>query len=250
MANTKSEKLFTEFPPVPTEKWEEVITADLKGADYERKLVWKTGEGFNVRPYYRAENLEGIKFLGSQAGEFPYVRGTHAHNTVVVDGLDQSEYGGSFLWLRDVNCRLIVDAGQTPDRSVHACHDGYLRLPDPVVHHRRVTLAPGGMGLLVEDWLEGTEAHDVELLWHAGARARFSRGPESEETWLLAGERRTLRLALDPGVRTEVIEGRDAPPQGWVSSRFYERVAAPGLSVRGRLLPGQVLQTRIDAVLG
>ena len=80
MANTKSEKLFPEFPPVPTEKWEEVITADLKGADYERKLVWKTGEGFNVRPYYRAENLEGIKFLGSQAGEFPYVRGTHAHN--------------------------------------------------------------------------------------------------------------------------------------------------------------------------
>ena len=80
MANTKSEKLFTEFPPVPTETWEEVITADLKGADYERKLVWKTGEGFNVRPYYRAENLEGIKFLGSQAGEFPYVRGTHAHN--------------------------------------------------------------------------------------------------------------------------------------------------------------------------
>ena len=63
MANTKSEKLFTEFPPVPTEKWEEVITADLKGADYERKLVWKTGEGFNVRPYYRAENLEGIKFV-------------------------------------------------------------------------------------------------------------------------------------------------------------------------------------------
>ena len=80
MANTKREKLFTEFPPVPTEKWEEVIAVDLKGANYERKLVWRTGEGFNVRPYYRAENLEGIKFLGSQAGEFPYVRGTHAHN--------------------------------------------------------------------------------------------------------------------------------------------------------------------------
>ena len=57
-----------------------MITADLKGADYERKLVWRTGEGFNVRPYYRAENLEGIHFLGSQAGEFPYVRGTRANN--------------------------------------------------------------------------------------------------------------------------------------------------------------------------
>ena len=91
MANTNREKLFTEFPPVPTEKWEEVITADLKGADYERKLVWRTGEGFNVRPYYRAENLEGLRFLGSQAGEFPYVRGTRTdnrwriHQTVEVD---------------------------------------------------------------------------------------------------------------------------------------------------------------------
>ncbi|MDE7344695.1 MAG: acyl-CoA mutase large subunit family protein, partial [Alistipes sp.] len=63
-----------------TAQWEEVIAADLKGADYERKLVWRTGEGFNVRPYYRAENLEGLRFLGSQAGEFPYVRGTQAHN--------------------------------------------------------------------------------------------------------------------------------------------------------------------------
>lgn len=80
MANTKHEKLFTQFPPVPTADWEAVITADLKGADYERKLVWKTNEGINVRPYYRAENLEGIQFLGSQAGEFPYVRGTRAHN--------------------------------------------------------------------------------------------------------------------------------------------------------------------------
>ncbi|MBO5687989.1 MAG: methylmalonyl-CoA mutase small subunit, partial [Alistipes sp.] len=80
MANTEREKLFAEFPAVSTEQWEAVITTDLKGADYERKLVWKTAEGFNVRPYYRAENLEGIEFLGSQAGEFPYVRGTHNGN--------------------------------------------------------------------------------------------------------------------------------------------------------------------------
>lgn len=73
-------KLFTEFPPVPTEKWEEVIIKDLKGADYEKKLVWKTQEGFNVRPYYRAENLEGLKHLGAKPGEFPYVRGTKKDN--------------------------------------------------------------------------------------------------------------------------------------------------------------------------
>ncbi|MBQ8307268.1 MAG: acyl-CoA mutase large subunit family protein, partial [Alistipes sp.] len=80
MATTNREKLFTEFPPVTTEQWEEVITADLKGADYERKLVWRTPEGFNVRPYYRAENLEGIEHLSTEAGQFPYVRGTRNCN--------------------------------------------------------------------------------------------------------------------------------------------------------------------------
>ncbi len=80
MANNKEEKLFDLFPPVTTEQWEAAITADLKGADYERKLVWRTGEGFNVRPYYRAENLQDVAFLGSECGEFPYVRGTKRDN--------------------------------------------------------------------------------------------------------------------------------------------------------------------------
>ncbi|MCF0177039.1 MAG: acyl-CoA mutase large subunit family protein [Bacteroidales bacterium] len=71
-----SNKLFAEFPAVTTEQWEAAINTDLKGADYDKKLVWKTQEGFNVRPYYRAENLEGIKFTDSLPGEFPYVRGT------------------------------------------------------------------------------------------------------------------------------------------------------------------------------
>ena len=81
MATNNREKLFTEFPAVSTEAWEAVITADLKGADYERKLVWRTNEGFNLRPYYRAENLEGLETLGAQAGEFPYLRGVSTDNT-------------------------------------------------------------------------------------------------------------------------------------------------------------------------
>ncbi len=80
MTNTKQEGLFAEFAPVSTEQWESVITKDLKGADYERKLVWKSAEGFNVRPYYRAEDLASLQFLGSKAGQFPYVRGTRGHN--------------------------------------------------------------------------------------------------------------------------------------------------------------------------
>lgn len=68
-------KLFTDFAPVTTEEWEARINADLKGKDYERALVWKTYEGFSVRPYYRAKNLENISYLDTLPGEFPFVRG-------------------------------------------------------------------------------------------------------------------------------------------------------------------------------
>ena len=75
-----AEKLFTEFPPVSTEQWETLIAKDLKGADYDRKLVWKSPEGLNVRPYYRAENLEGLQHLKYAPGEFPFVRGIRNDN--------------------------------------------------------------------------------------------------------------------------------------------------------------------------
>jgi len=83
MADSK-EKLFSEFPPVTTQQWMDRITADLKGADFEKKLVWKTNEGFQVKPFYRAEDLEGMKITDSLPGEFPYVRGTKTDNNWLV----------------------------------------------------------------------------------------------------------------------------------------------------------------------
>ncbi|MBR5469005.1 MAG: methylmalonyl-CoA mutase small subunit [Paludibacteraceae bacterium] len=82
MANNK-EKLFTDFPPVSTAEWKEKVIADLKGADFDKKLVWKTNEGFNVQPMYRSENLEGIN-IETLPGEFPYVRGTKSDNKWLV----------------------------------------------------------------------------------------------------------------------------------------------------------------------
>ncbi|MEG1497856.1 MAG: methylmalonyl-CoA mutase family protein [Bacteroidales bacterium] len=73
-------KLFAEFPPISTKEWEDVIVKDLKGADYEKKLVWKTTEGFKVKPYYRKEDLESISYLQCKPGEFPYTRGDKAVN--------------------------------------------------------------------------------------------------------------------------------------------------------------------------
>lgn len=73
-------KLFNEFPPVSTEAWKEKVVADLKGADFDRKLVWRTNEGFSVQPYYRQEDLEQLNYLDTLPGEFPYVRGTKTNN--------------------------------------------------------------------------------------------------------------------------------------------------------------------------
>lgn len=74
MADSK-ETLFSDFPAVSTQEWMDKITVDLKGADYEKRLVWKTNEGFKVKPFYRQEDLEGLKTTEGLPGQFPYLRG-------------------------------------------------------------------------------------------------------------------------------------------------------------------------------
>ena len=74
------EKLFDQFPPVSTETWKAKVVADLKGADFDKKLVWRTNEGFNVQPMYRAEDIENLKTTDSNPGEYPFVRGTRTDN--------------------------------------------------------------------------------------------------------------------------------------------------------------------------
>lgn len=78
------EKLFAEFPPVSTEEWMEVITRDLKGAPFDKKLVWRTKEGIDVQPYYRAQDVEHLPTKDVLPGQFPYVRGTKADNRWLV----------------------------------------------------------------------------------------------------------------------------------------------------------------------
>jgi len=76
----KKEKLFDQFPPVTTEEWRAKVDADLKGVPFEKKLVWRTDEGFNVQPMYRAEDIAELKTTNSLPGEYPYVRGTRNNN--------------------------------------------------------------------------------------------------------------------------------------------------------------------------
>ncbi|MDE6145743.1 MAG: hypothetical protein K2F96_05645 [Muribaculaceae bacterium] len=79
MAENK-DKLFEMFPPVSAEEWRAKVDVDLKGVPFEKKLVWRTSEGFNVQPMYRREDIASLTTTDSLPGEFPYVRGTRCNN--------------------------------------------------------------------------------------------------------------------------------------------------------------------------
>ena len=80
MAN--KEKLFTEFTAPTTQEWLDKIEVDLKGADFQKRLVWRTNEGFNVQPFYRREDLANLKTPDALPGEFPFVRGNKKDTNV------------------------------------------------------------------------------------------------------------------------------------------------------------------------
>ena len=106
MAENK-ETLFDAFSPVSAEEWKAKITADLKGADFDKKLVWRTNEGFNVQPFYRREDIEGLSTIGSLPGEFPYVRGTRNNN----DWLIRQEVLGENAQAANAHAHHMLERG-------------------------------------------------------------------------------------------------------------------------------------------
>ena len=77
MADSK-ERLFSDFTAPSRQEWRDKIEVDLKGADYQKKMVWRTNEGFSMEPFYRKEDVEKLATVNALPGEFPYVRGNKA----------------------------------------------------------------------------------------------------------------------------------------------------------------------------
>jgi len=116
----KYNNLFSEFPPVSTQQWMDKVTADLKGADFNRKLVWKTNEGIDVQPFYRAENMVELDYLNSLPGEFPFVRGTKKNNnewlvrqSIVVTDLAEANKKALNYLMRGVDSLAFVFKAST-----------------------------------------------------------------------------------------------------------------------------------------
>ncbi|MCR5180668.1 MAG: acyl-CoA mutase large subunit family protein, partial [Bacteroidaceae bacterium] len=79
MADSK-EKLFADFTAPSRQEWLDKIEVDLKGADFQKKMVWRTNEGFSMQPFYRKEDVDQLATVNALPGEFPYVRGNKKDN--------------------------------------------------------------------------------------------------------------------------------------------------------------------------
>ncbi|HEU4441226.1 MAG TPA: heparinase II/III-family protein, partial [Burkholderiales bacterium] len=173
-----------------------------------------------------------------------YFRGTSAHNTVRLDGLDQSVPGGNFMWLSKARAGCSLWLSSPEKDSFEGWHDGYMRLDDPVKHRRLIELDKSARRVLVEDTLEMGEEHDVELFFHCHEECTVDAIPGG---YLIVRAGTSLRLLLPPveNAAAAVHRGSMTPLLGWVSRAFDSRRAAPTIAWRARLANRAVLRTEI-----
>lgn len=145
-----------------------------------------------------------------------YFRGTAAHNTVCIDGLDQSEIGGNFMWLKKARARLLGHQPHGALQWFEGEHDGYARLADPLIHRRRVDYdAPAGR-LRVADTLRCAGQHEAAVHWHFSDTCAVEL--VDGQVWVHGhGWRLSLRCA---GARVTLLRGSEQPRGGWIARRF------------------------------
>lgn len=161
-----------------------------------------------------------------------YFRGTAAHNTVRVDGQDQSVSGGNFLWRTHANARVLGFRDEEHHQRLVAEHDGYTRYADAVRHRRELRFersAAGEATLTVIDDLLCQDAHEVELCWHFAEHCEVER---SDSTVIARNGASQLTMQLPPKTRSELHRGSEAPPFGWISRSFDTRVPSPSVIAR------------------
>ena len=176
-----------------------------------------------------------------------YFRSTIAHNTVEVNGRNQSVDGGPFLWLRHANASEISAADSACSAEWAAEHDGYRWLVPPARHRRKVNLDRASRAIEIADEIDGGE-YDVRLAFHLGPRisARLASSLAVLNWTDLVGAEHEARLELPAGLRWSLRTGQTSPPLGWYSAGLGRREPAFVLLGAGRSEPGRRYVTRLD----
>jgi hypothetical protein len=174
-----------------------------------------------------------------------YFRSTRAHNTVVVDGRDQSEMLGPFLWGTRANSRVIAWEAGPSGATFTGEQDGYARLSSPVSHRRTVRLeAPARV--TIRDEIGSTGTHIVELMFHSAPDVSVERVGNRIALTVPEG---VVRLEIDPACSVSLHRAQEHPIAGWVSPRYHVRVPATTIAARCEISGPAVLVSalQIDA---
>ncbi len=172
-----------------------------------------------------------------------YFRSTAAHNTIEVDGEDQSEMLGPFLWGRRAKARCLTWEPSEDGGVVAGEHDGYAHLGGGVTHHRRIELSVARGELVVRDELNGTGAHRVAQHWHFGEGV----GLELRDgtTCVATSKRGTVLFSFEPGLDLQVLKGSEHPVSGWFSPGYHRKSQVWTLSASAHFQGRLRLTTRI-----
>ena len=158
-----------------------------------------------------------------------FFRGTAAHSTATVDGLDQARAAGPFRWDHHPRARLRRCLTTTEYALADGEHDAYARLSDPVIHRRRVVFVHRRYWIVADDFL-GEANHRIDLRFQF---ASLSVAVE-RDGWVKArgcnGHALLLKSFAGVPVELNVLAGSESPIGGWISPNYGRRVPAPRVS--------------------
>ncbi len=183
-----------------------------------------------------------------------YFKGTSAHNTVTVDGEDQSVFGGNFLWLQHAASHVEAFERVAGADLLVASHDGYRRLSDPVRHRRTWRYEPAHLSITDELLCAGS--HAVQIHWHfapectialSGHTIHAVRDHVSLELQCPESLTPTLVTGFDPGDISEAASSPQPPPRalGWYSTGFDLKVPATTVVFSGRIRGNSLFRSQI-----
>ena len=181
-----------------------------------------------------------------------YFRSTKAHNTVCIDGRDQSVSGGPFLWTHHATTTVLRDeTGVEGDQVWAALHDGYRNLPGGGLRHQRVVrLSHAQRTLTVEDLVterRRARGHDVALAFHLGPDVTaVLDGSHARLSWQRPTGVCRAELDLPANLTWVAHRGEDTPPLGWYSPGFGQRVPTTTLIGSGVVMGRSLLVTRLS----
>lgn len=150
-----------------------------------------------------------------------YFRSTRAHNTVQVDGVDQSEMGGAFIWGKKANARCLKWDPTENGAVITGEHDGYARLEDPVVHRRTVELDGNNGSIRIKDQMIASLRHSISIQFHFGVTCRLSK--TASNCWRVDYPGGRLQFRMDERLSVKEYFGSQNPIAGWYSNGYHRK---------------------------